>query len=81
MRSAFTVSVRRTQTGRYSRWRAFAASRLANLLFTYELDRRVRAEGLPLRALAADPGLTSTHQAAAEPVPLRGAASSPSRPR
>ncbi len=45
----------------YGRWRAYARSKLANLLFAVELDRRVRAAGLPLRALAAHPGLASTN--------------------
>jgi NAD(P)-dependent dehydrogenase (short-subunit alcohol dehydrogenase family) len=46
--------------GRYQRWQAYARSKLANLLFAFELDRRARAEGLPLRAVAAHPGLAST---------------------
>ncbi|WP_244963034.1 oxidoreductase [Nocardioides dongkuii] len=50
--------------GRYSRWPAYAQSKLANLLFTYELDRRARRAGLPVRALAAHPGFAGTHLAA-----------------
>jgi NAD(P)-dependent dehydrogenase (short-subunit alcohol dehydrogenase family) len=50
----------RVPTGRYSRWRAYAQSKLANLLFTFELDRRLRAAGLPVRALAAHPGFAAT---------------------
>lgn len=50
----------RIETGRYSRWRAYAGSKLANLLFTYELDRRLRAAGLPVSALAAHPGYAAT---------------------
>ncbi|MGI9156799.1 MAG: oxidoreductase [Marmoricola sp.] len=45
---------------RYSRWDAYAKSKLANLLFTYELDRRLRAKGLPVIALAAHPGYSAT---------------------
>ncbi|MDP9821468.1 SDR family NAD(P)-dependent oxidoreductase [Nocardioides massiliensis] len=41
-------------------WRVYAESKLANLLFTRELERRAREAGLPLRALAAHPGRTST---------------------
>lgn len=52
------------QVGRYSRWPAYAESKLANLLFTYELDRRARAAGLPVKALAAHPGFAATHLAA-----------------
>jgi NAD(P)-dependent dehydrogenase (short-subunit alcohol dehydrogenase family) len=48
----------------YRRWVAYAGSKLANLLFTHELDRRARAAGAPLRALAAHPGFAGTHLAA-----------------
>lgn len=44
----------------YSRWGAYGQSKLANLLFTAELDRRARASGRDLLALAAHPGLSST---------------------
>jgi len=47
--------------GRYSRWPAYAATKLANLLFTFELDRRLTAAQLPVRALAAHPGYAGTH--------------------
>lgn len=50
----------RLQERRYRRWQAYAESKLANLLFTFELERRARAAGLPLKALAAHPGYTST---------------------
>jgi NAD(P)-dependent dehydrogenase (short-subunit alcohol dehydrogenase family) len=46
---------------RYHRWRVYSESKLANLLFTFELDRRLRAAGLPVAALAAHPGLAGTH--------------------
>ena len=49
---------------RYSRWQVYAQSKLANLLFTHELDRRARAAALPVKALAAHPGLAGTHLAA-----------------
>ncbi len=45
---------------RYSRWGTYAQSKLANLLFTYELDRRLRDKEMPVRALAAHPGYSST---------------------
>lgn len=54
----------RSQHGRYQRWPAYARSKLANLLFTYELDRRARRAELPVRALAAHPGFAATHLAA-----------------
>ena len=50
----------RVQEGAYRRWPTYARTKLANLLFTFELDRRARAAGLPVRALAAHPGLTAT---------------------
>lgn len=51
----------RVQPVRYRRWPAYGDSKLANLLFTYELDRRARVARLPLRALAAHPGFAGTH--------------------
>jgi NAD(P)-dependent dehydrogenase (short-subunit alcohol dehydrogenase family) len=45
----------------YLRWVAYAQSKLANLLFTFELDRRCRRAGLPVKALAAHPGFAGTH--------------------
>ena len=57
-----SVSLRdpRQRRGRYRRWRAYGESKLANLLFTVELDRRARASRLPVVAVAAHPGLTDT---------------------
>ncbi|WP_028643922.1 oxidoreductase [Nocardioides sp. URHA0020] len=52
------------QSGRYQPWPTYGQSKLANLLFAYELDRRLRAAELPVRALAAHPGFASTHLAA-----------------
>lgn len=54
----------RVPPGRYLRWPEYGASKLANLLFTYELDRRLRAAHLPAKALAAHPGFSGTHLAA-----------------
>jgi NAD(P)-dependent dehydrogenase (short-subunit alcohol dehydrogenase family) len=50
--------------GRYQRWPTYGQSKLANLLFTYELERRLRRAELPVRALAVHPGFASTHLAA-----------------
>lgn len=47
--------------GRYRRWGAYAQSKLANLLFALELDRRLRAAGLPLISVAAHPGYAATN--------------------
>ncbi|MEA2450658.1 MAG: hypothetical protein QOG63_2590 [Thermoleophilaceae bacterium] len=46
---------------RYERWRAYGQSKLANLMFALELDRRARAAGAPLRSVAAHPGYSSTN--------------------
>lgn len=45
---------------RYNPVTAYSASKLANLLFTLELDRRARAAGRELVAVAAHPGFTDT---------------------
>ena len=47
-------------TRRYRPWAAYSQSKLANLLFTLELQRRLTAEGSSVRALAAHPGVAST---------------------
>lgn len=46
---------------RYSAWPAYGQSKLANLLFTRELQQRLNAVGSPLRALAAHPGYSHTN--------------------
>ncbi|HXK23420.1 MAG TPA: oxidoreductase [Myxococcota bacterium] len=45
----------------YRRWRAYGQSKLANLLFSYELDRRTRAAGRALVAAACHPGYSATN--------------------
>ena len=45
----------------YDRWAAYQQSKLANLLFTLELQRRLTAAGSGVRALAAHPGYTATN--------------------
>jgi NAD(P)-dependent dehydrogenase (short-subunit alcohol dehydrogenase family) len=47
--------------GDYDRWRAYGQSKLANLLFTLELQRRLAEAGSGVRAVAAHPGWTATH--------------------
>ncbi|OBK52971.1 oxidoreductase [Mycobacterium sp. 1081908.1] len=46
---------------RYSPWLAYSQSKLANLLFTSELQRRLDSAGSPLRALAVHPGYSHTN--------------------
>jgi NAD(P)-dependent dehydrogenase (short-subunit alcohol dehydrogenase family) len=45
---------------RYDRWRVYGQSKLANLLFTLELQRRLDEAGSAIRAVAAHPGYAST---------------------
>jgi len=45
----------------YSRTKAYSQSKLANLLFTYELDRQLKKHGLGVIANAAHPGVTNTN--------------------
>jgi NAD(P)-dependent dehydrogenase (short-subunit alcohol dehydrogenase family) len=54
----------------YFRWRAYGQSKLANLLFALELDRRLRAAGSTIKSLAAHPGYAATNlQFAGPPGP------------
>jgi NAD(P)-dependent dehydrogenase (short-subunit alcohol dehydrogenase family) len=45
----------------YSAWLAYGQSKLANLLFTGELQRRLQGAGSKLRAVAAHPGYSHTN--------------------
>ncbi|BBY80529.1 SDR family NAD(P)-dependent oxidoreductase [Mycolicibacterium pulveris] len=45
---------------KYNRVEAYGQSKLANLLFTYELARRLKAKEAPTIAVAAHPGLSDT---------------------
>jgi NAD(P)-dependent dehydrogenase (short-subunit alcohol dehydrogenase family) len=49
------------QSRRYSAWLAYGQSKLANLLFTSELQRRLDTVGSALRALAAHRGYSRTN--------------------
>jgi NAD(P)-dependent dehydrogenase (short-subunit alcohol dehydrogenase family) len=46
---------------KYGAWRTYGQSKLSNLLFTSELQRRLDANSLPVLALAAHPGYASTN--------------------
>ncbi len=45
---------------RYRKAQRYSDSKLANMLFVYELDRRLRAGGLPISAIGCHPGIAST---------------------
>ncbi|WP_432493985.1 oxidoreductase [Kineococcus gypseus] len=61
----------------YSRWHAYGQSKLSNLLFALELQRRARSAGAALVSTAAHPGLSDTNLWKATPlaphVPVGGA--------
>lgn len=52
---------------KYERWSAYAQSKLANLLFAYELQRRLSATGNSLISVGCHPGYTATNLQAAGP--------------
>lgn len=54
----------------YGPFKFYAQSKLANMLFALELDRRLRAAGSPVRSLVAHPGLASTDLVKSYPQPL-----------
>src|ERR1700737_657385 len=54
---------------RYSRWGAYAQSKLANLLFAFELDRRLKAGGSRMISVAAHPGYSATNLQLSGPPP------------
>jgi NAD(P)-dependent dehydrogenase (short-subunit alcohol dehydrogenase family) len=51
----------------YKKWGAYSQSKLANLLFAYELDRRLRAAGAQTISVAAHPGYAATNLQAVGP--------------
>jgi NAD(P)-dependent dehydrogenase (short-subunit alcohol dehydrogenase family) len=54
---------------RYFRWSAYGQSKLANVLFMGELERRLRSAGSNVKSLAAHPGYSATNlQSAAPPL-------------
>jgi NAD(P)-dependent dehydrogenase (short-subunit alcohol dehydrogenase family) len=54
----------------YRRWSAYGRSKLANLSFALELDRRLRAAGSSISSLAAHPGYAATNLQFAAPPAL-----------
>jgi len=55
---------------RYRRWRAYSQSKLANVLFALELERRLRAAGSTVKSVAAHPGYAATNLQSASPPAL-----------
>jgi len=51
----------------YKKWKAYGQSKLANLLFAFELGRRASGAGLPLTSVAAHPGYAATNLQATGP--------------
>jgi NAD(P)-dependent dehydrogenase (short-subunit alcohol dehydrogenase family) len=45
----------------YSPWRVYGASKLANILFTFELERLARKSGAPFSATVVHPGYSNTN--------------------
>ncbi|MBO0768979.1 MAG: SDR family NAD(P)-dependent oxidoreductase [Solirubrobacterales bacterium] len=58
----------------YNAWVAYGQSKLANLLFTFELARRLDAAGSPVLATAAHPGYAATKLTTHTGSPIQGLA-------
>ncbi len=52
----------------YNNWLAYGQSKLANLMFCFELDRRANGAGTPLKSVAAHPGYAATNLQFAGPA-------------
>ncbi|WP_433890138.1 oxidoreductase [Streptomyces sp. CA-111067] len=59
------------RASRYRYQHAYFQAKLANLMFTYELDRRLSAAGAPTVAVAAHPGNARTEFGRDMPLPVR----------
>jgi NAD(P)-dependent dehydrogenase (short-subunit alcohol dehydrogenase family) len=57
----------------YRRWPAYGQSKLANLQFMFELQRRLSASGSPVRAVAAHPGYAATELQSRTGNPIQNA--------
>ncbi|MDF5736020.1 MULTISPECIES: SDR family NAD(P)-dependent oxidoreductase [unclassified Nostoc] len=44
----------------YAKWKAYGDSKLANIYFTYELDRKLKDNGIDILVTASHPGWTAT---------------------
>lgn len=61
-----------TLDAHYNRYAGYGQSKVANLLFTYELARRLKAKDAPTSALAAHPGAANTELLRNVPGFIRG---------
>jgi NAD(P)-dependent dehydrogenase (short-subunit alcohol dehydrogenase family) len=50
-----------TGAHKYARWAFYAQSKFANAVFGRELDRRLRASGVPVKSILAHPGYSATN--------------------
>ena len=57
-----------TNGHRHKPWTSYSQSKLANLLFTAEFQRRLDAAGVPMLALAAHPGYANTNLQSVAPA-------------
>ena len=57
-----------SSTKEYSRMKAYRQSKLANLLFAYELDRKLKSSGSGAISVAAHPGISSTNLVSLPPL-------------
>jgi NAD(P)-dependent dehydrogenase (short-subunit alcohol dehydrogenase family) len=53
---------------KYKKWDAYGKSKLANLLFTFELKRRLGKSGIAVKSVAAHPGYSATNLGVAGPA-------------
>lgn len=56
------------ERARYMKWDAYSKSKLANLLFTFELQRRCTQNGVEVLSVAAHPGYSATNLGFAGPA-------------
>lgn len=55
----------------YSKWNAYSQSKLACIMFAYELDRRIKQHGLPVKSVSAHPGFSQTNLAHSSPTLIK----------
>jgi NAD(P)-dependent dehydrogenase (short-subunit alcohol dehydrogenase family) len=59
-----------TGARKYARWAFYAQSKFANTVFGLELDRRLRAGGMPVKSILAHPGYSATNLQTSGPTGL-----------